>query len=205
MSVVKHIDDIVSWAQLSICSKIEFKKPDEDESGAKYEPIFVNPQTFAIYTPTKDRLPPDLTYNSPSLCVQLQDGDEDLTKNKGRLKINFALSTWNPGLHKKGELFIPEKDVEGKISYTKWDDPAGKSFQRHSEGWRDVWNFVDLCTEVLKKTSSIGNLRIAKEDGISFGSYTEDGNYLDFYPYFLAWVSFTVEYKINNAIFEPYL
>ena len=61
------------------------------------------------------------------------------------------------------------------------------------EGWRDSFNFVDLVLRELEGTEYIEGHRLAKESGIKFGLFTEDGNIWDYYPYWHSWISFTLE------------
>ena len=39
----------------------------------------------------------------------------------------------------------------------------------------------------------MGDLRVVKEQGITFGPFTEQDAIPDFYPYWYAWAQFTVE------------
>ena len=50
-----------------------------------------------------------------------------------------------------------------------------------------------LKQEELENTEYIDGHRIAKEAGIKFGLFTEEGNIWDYYPYWHNWISFTLE------------
>lgn len=200
MSIVYRLDKVAKWAQDTICSKVKLKLPDDDRNDGTYGVQLVSPGVFVLYVPTKDRMPPKATAPIPSLCVQLVEGSEDMTKNSGRMKLRFSLSAWNPGTHKEGELFIPYRDESGNLYYKAWtSDDVKEKFIRNAEGWRDVWNFADTALRELEAAEYIEGLRLVKEDGITYGPYQDDGAFTDFYPYWFAWINFTLEYGLNRT------
>lgn len=195
MSIVNNTEKIISWAEEFICSKIKLKIPDDDSNDGKYNYKLVNPAVFALFVPTKDRLPPKAAAPIPSLCVQIIDGKD--MPNSGTTRIRFGFSTWSPGTHGM-DIFAPKPGEPGK--YTQPDTDEGRAFyKRNSEGWRDAWNFVDLALREIESAEIIGGLlRVVKEDGITYGPYTEQDSILDCYPYWYAWVEFTVSYGITR-------
>lgn len=199
MSIVNNLDKVTQWAQEAICSKVKLKLPDDDKNDGSYTVQMVSPEAFVLYLPTKDRMPPKVAAPIPSLCVQLVEGTDHMTKSTGRMKMRFSLSAWNPGTHMQGEMFIPFRDEEGNLRYKEWtSEEAGEKFRRHSEGWRDVWSFVDTALRELENAEYINGLRLVKEEGVVYGPYTEDGAFTDYYPYWFAWISFTLEYGLNR-------
>lgn len=192
MSVVNNLDKLAEWADVNICQQVELKLPDDDATDATYPYKLVKPSAFVMYLPTKDRLPPNTAAPIPSLCVQIIEGTD--LKNNGSVKVRFSFSAWNPGDHGK-DIFVPNPASPG--SYTQWNTEEARAyFKRTSDGWRDVWNFVDVALRAVESTNTIDCIRIAHEKGVSFGPFAEQGSVVDYYPYWYAWVSFTVEYGI---------
>jgi len=183
MSIVNNIELIVGWAEKEICSRVKLKLPDDDRAGhtgaddGNYEYKLVSPSAFALFVPTKDRLPPKAAAPIPSICVQIVEG-KDLPQS-GTTKIRLGFAVWNPGLHRPAH-----------------DHPK---YERSGDGWRDAWNFVDVAIREISSTEVIGDmLRVVKEDGIAYGPFTEQDAISDYYPYWFAWVEFSVAYGINR-------
>jgi hypothetical protein len=206
MLLVKLFDDLTNWVLSDICSKITLKLPDDNQNGKNYEPQFVHPTAFALYLPGKEKLPPSVPAQIPSICVQLMEGNDMLTTGKRKLKMRLNLACWNPGTH-GAETYHPRKNQQalGGYSYYRVDNPdAADRYKRNNEGWRDIWNFADLTLRELEGTEYIVGWRIAKEDGISYGPFTEDGAIWDYYPYWHSWIAFTLEAGVPNKIPEAY-
>ena len=116
----------------------------------------------------------------PSITVQFGNGVQSKFEESGELKLRFLFATWNPGLHYK----------DGK-------KPA---FKLNTEGWRDVWNFVDFTLRKLTNTNFINSkIRIKHEDRINFGPMTENETLPNYYPYWCAWIEFTIKYGVNST------
>lgn len=200
MSIVNNLDKVAKWAQENICSKVKLKLPDDDRNDGSYSVQLVSPEAFVLYVPTKDRLPPKATAPIPSICVQLLEGNDDMSSSTGQMKMRFSLSAWNPGTHMAGEVLVPYRDEEGNLRYKQWtSDGSKEKFKRNAEGWRDVWSFADTVIRELENAEYIEGLRLVKEEGITYGPYQEDGTFTDFYPYWFAWVGFTLEYGLNRT------
>ena len=194
MTLVQSIDKVVAWLNESVCPQISLKLPDDYKNDTNYAVQFVHPAAFPLYTPGKDRLPPNVTAPIPSVCVQLMDGDDDLLKAKRQLKFRLCLACWNPGEH-GGEVFNPRNAAAatGGYSYYLADGKAAQKYTRNMEGWRDSFNFADLVLRELEGTEYIAGHRLVKESGIKFGLFTEEGNIWDYYPYWHNWITFTLE------------
>lgn len=174
MTIIKVLDEVKTWFQNEVCNNFTFKKePNKEEaidSGYKYE--LVNPKAFLMYVPFDEKF--------PSVTIQFSDGSVDKFKESGELKLRFLFATWNPGLH-----------------YEENKTPA---FKENSEGWRDVWNFIDGTLQKLTNTNHIGDhIRIKHEDKFQFGALSENGNMPNYYPHWCAWLTFTIQYVNNNA------
>lgn len=194
MLLVESIDKVVAWLNDSVCSQIQLKLPDDFKNDKEYGVEYVQPAAFPLYTPGKDRLPPNVRAPIPSVCVQLTEGSDDLLKRQRRLQIRFCLACWNPGEH-GGEIFHPRKNeaAVGGYSYYRLTGEAAKTYKRNMDGWRDSLNFADLVLREIENAEFIAGHRLVKEQGIKFGLFTEDGNIWDYYPYWHNWISFTLE------------
>lgn len=69
---------------------------------------------------------------------------------------------------------------------------------KNGEGWRDAWNFVDTALRRIENAEYLGDLRVIKEEGITFGPVAEQDAVPDFYPYWFAWAEFSVEEALTR-------
>ncbi len=196
MSVEKLIDTMTEWAQANICDHIKLKQPPANENapvdeGYKY--TLVNPVAFPMYVPTPEKLPPNVHSPFPSLCVRFVEGEDAAARGEGAVDVQFCFSAWNPGLH-------------GQDTYTKSADgtwsrnDAVRSFQRNAEGWRDLWQFVDIALRAIESENIIGCYTIDRATPIKFGPLTEQESIPDFYPFWFAVLSFRVTYPLMRNI-----
>ena len=189
MALVDDLVKIRDWFQSEICDHIELKLPDEEEndSGCDYE--LVKPTAFILYQPSKDRLPPNVRAPIPSLCIRLVEGEHKPQEglNVMRLIVNFC--TWNPGIHCP-DNFIPVEEGAGLKGYNQ---KAGAEYQRSADGWQDVYNFVDVTLRTIENAEFIAGFRVLSEDGIKFGMESKQDGLSDFYPFWPAWISFSVQ------------
>ena len=174
MTVIKILEEVRNWLDSEICGNFTFKKdPGKDKSiDAGYNHELVKPKAFILYPPFDEKF--------PSITVQFGNGIQSKFEENGELKLRFLFATWNPGLH-----------------YKDGETPA---FELNTEGWRDVWNFVDYTLIKLTNTNSISSkIRIKHEDKISFGPMAENETIPNYYPYWCAWIEFTIQYGINST------
>jgi len=203
MSIVDNIDKIADWVKEKICKGVLLKlPPDYDEENAQddenYEYKLVEPTVFKLYIPTKDKLLPINNFLTPSVCVRLLHGID--FRDKGNMSVQLLFSTWSAGDHNKDVFHLNKKDNK---NYFNLDE---NSYDRNSEGWRDVWNFVDKTLRTLEESEKIGTLRIMKEKGIEFSPIKEQEAIPDFYPFWFACIEFSVEYNIlRNKDFNDLL
>lgn len=205
MLLVESIDKVVAWLNENVCSQIQLKLPDDFKNDKEYAVEYVQPAAFPLYTPGKDRLPPNVRAPIPSICVQLTEGSDDLLKRQRRLQIRLCLACWNPGEH-GGEVLHPRKNEAalGGYSYYRLTGEAAQTYTRNMEGWRDSFNFADLVLREIESAEYIAGHRLVKEQGIKFGLFTEDGNILDYYPYWHNWITFTLEAGVTAATPKSY-
>ncbi len=190
MTITETLDSLQEWFDTNICKKVELKLPTDDQ--VKGTATLVHPATFALYVPAKDRIPPNIPAPIPSLCIQLMDGEDKTTEHKRKLNIRLCLAAWNPG-EQTGVTYRPHEDEEQFFNkkYSRGDE--NPKYTRNLDGWRDVWNFVDVIIQKLESTDIIAGLRVSKEDGIKYGPFTEDGAIWDYYPYWHSWITLTLE------------
>lgn len=198
MTVVDSLHEIAKWLNQTSCKKYEFKVPPNDPKTRiddTYEYKKAHPYAFPLYIPTKDRVPTGIISNMPSVCVQLVQGEDDNVKLDRSLTINLGLSIWNPGIHAQD------------IYYPKGKEPdTPEKFNVGSDGWMDAWNFADDILRRIGSTSNIGNLEIDKSKKVSFGPYKEQEAIPDFYPFWYAWIQFSVRTDfLRNSDVEKFL
>lgn len=173
MAVIKQLDMIKDWLEAEICPNFKFKQANDENVDATYNYKKVNPNVFILYVPPKEII--GEANRVPSICVQFDEGNENLAGASGVLRLRLQFATFNPGEHADG------------------------NFKVNTEGWRDVWNLVDYIMERIRNTELIGNMRILKENGISCGPISDQGQIPNFYPYYFAWMTFSVEYGIPSS------
>lgn len=184
MTITQCIENVTDWLNVTVCPNIKLKLPDDNQNGAKYKEEAVNPTAFAMYQPGKDKLPPGVKAPFPSVVVQLLEGTDDMIARNGRMKLQLSFTAWNPGNH-----------------------AGDQSFTRDAEGWKDVWNFVDRTLREIENSEYLNGLRVVKELSITYGQFQEEGQISDLYPYWGAWVIFTIERGLarTGAAYSEYL
>lgn len=189
MSIVNSIEVVKDWLTEKVCPLVKLKLPDDNATDASYPYKLVNPAAFSLFVPTKDRMPPNIAAPIPSVCVQLVSGSDDIINSSRGTKIRLLFSAWDPGYHEP-DIFKPKGDG---TYIQQYNEEAATTFEKNGEGWRDAWNFVDTALRVIENSEYIGELRVIKEEGINFGPVTEQDSVVDFYPYWFAWVEFSIE------------
>lgn len=202
MSIVQALDAMAEWLHSEVCLKVKLKPRSIDNQTTKYEYKLVNPEVFAMYTPTTKNKPPEVEATTPSICLQLIDGTDSPNASDRAMRVRLSFSAWNPGLHGP-DILTPTQGAHRK--YLKPGDEG--TFRETSEGWRDVWNFVDTALRVIENAEAIGGYGIDKKEGIKFGPFTWQNDIPDFNPFWFAWVELTVREQIirNRPEIDQYL
>ncbi len=177
MAVVRQLDKLKTWLETEICPQFKFKQADDENVDVTYPYELVNPNVFILYVPPKELI--SEANRVPSICIQFEDGSESMAEASGVLNLRLQFATFNPGNH--------------------YDYGIDRVFDTNVDGWRDVWNFVDYIMRKLRDTELIEDLRIVKENGIKFGPISDQGQIPNFYPYYFAWMTFSVEYGIPSS------
>lgn len=172
MTITQSLEALSTWLAENVCPKIDLKCPS-DNNAEHYETV--KPASFAMYLPTKEKLPPGIKAESPSVVTQLIEGTHTMTEGRTRLKLQLSFTSWNPGIH-------PGESSTG-----------AKTLERNSEGWKDVWNFVERALQEIENAEYLNGLRVVKEQGITFGQFQQEEQVSDLYPYWSAWAILTVE------------
>lgn len=198
MSIVNSIETVRGWLNTEVCPLVKLKLPDDNATDASYPYKLVNPAAFSLFVPSKDRTPPKVAAPIPSVCVQLAQGEDDLIEHTRGIKIRLCFSAWDPGYHGP-DIYIPIPQGNGSGTYIQqYNSEAADFFQKNGEGWRDAWNFVDTALRLIENAEYIGDLRVIKELGITFGPVAEQDAVPDFYPYWFAWAEFSVEETLTR-------
>ena len=205
MSVVNLLDRVTEWVQTNICPKILLKVPPDDTEPCDQDYIneTANPTAFSMYVPTKDKLAPPIKSPYPSVCVRFMDGTDDLTASKGSIGIQLCFSAWNPGTH-GADVYEPKADG----TFHRWTgEEADAYFKRNGDGWRDVWNAIDIALRAVESTTNIAGFEVDRSVPVKFGPLTEQEAIPDYYPFWYAWVSFQLNYPLrrNNQDIQKYL
>ena len=199
MTITDSLIQISEWLNREVCNAIMLKKPpnnDKTPINGKWNYEEVHPHAFPLFIPARDKLPPGISTNMPSICVQLVDGSDDITEHTRDLTINLGISTWNPGIHSK-DIYYPKE--------TKPEEP--EPYHSGYDGWMDAWNCVDVIVRKLESITGIEGLYLAPDANIKFGPYKEQEAIPDFYPNWFAYVQFTVRSDVvrNNQEIEQFL
>ena len=196
MSIVNSIETVRGWLNTEVCPLVKLKLPDDNATDASYPYKLVNPAAFSLFVPSNDRTPPKVAAPIPSVCVQLAQGEYDLIEHTRGIKIRLCFSAWDPGYHGP-DIYIAQGNGSGTY-IQQYNSEAADFFQKNGEGWRDAWNFVDTALRLIENAEYIGDLRVIKELGITFGPVAEQDAVPDFYPYWFAWAEFSVEETLTR-------
>ena len=195
MPIVDSIEVVREWLDANVCPLVMLKLPDDSATDASYPYKLVNPAAFSLFVPSKDRMPPNVAAPIPSVCVQLISGEDDLIARTRGIKLRLFFAAWDPGYHGP-DIFTPLADGSG--TYQQYNEQASALFTKNGEGWRDVWSFVDTTLRTVENAEYMGDLRVIKEQGITFGPVSEQDAVPDFYPYWFAWAEFSVEEALTR-------
>ena len=198
MTIVHTLDKVAEWLQQNVCAHVSLKPHAFDDQTDDYNMELVHPTVFSLYTPTKRTKPPGVKATIPSICVQLVDGTDEVFKRDRTLKLHLSFSAWDPGIHTQ-DVFEPT-DGESEIG-TAYKRGKKKKLQLSHEGWRDVWNFVDVALRAIETPRSLGGYQLDPKTPIQFGVYDEEGSISDYYPFWFAWVELAITQEIIVA--EP--
>lgn len=175
MAIITILDELKDWLDKNICCNYQFKKEPsmEDANDENYPYALINPKAYIMYVPTGAK--------TPSVTIQIPNGEIGRFEKTGTATVRLLFATWDTGKH---------------IENTK----GVKSFEISQEGWHDVFNFVNGTLRMLKNSTLLGeHIRIKHEDKIQFGQMSEKETMPNYYPYWCAWIEFTIQYGSNST------
>lgn len=171
MTIPQSLESFAEWLAANVCPKVTLKSAN-DKDIEKCEPV--HPASFAMFLPTKEKLPPGIKAESPAVVTQLIEGQHKMTEGKTQYKLQLSFTAWNPGTHPQ-------------------ETSGATKLVRTTEGWKDVWNFVERALQEIENAEYMNGFRLMKELGITFGQFQQEGQVSDLYPYWGAWAILTVE------------
>lgn len=201
MTNTKIIESLTDWVRENICEKVQLKLPTDNSTGP--EVTYVTPGAFALFVPAKDRLPPNVRAPIPSICVQVMEAKDKMIEHKRLMKIRLCLACWNPGTQ-SGEIFVPRDNETAMFGKSYTQGTEAKSYTRNLDGWRDIWNFMDVALREIEGAEFFAGVRLVKEQDIEFGPFVEQGAIWDYYPYWNSWISFFIEAGLVNQTPKSY-
>lgn len=167
--LIDNLEKITEWMQENVCDKINLYEPTEKLG--KQMPKTVHPTAFTMFIPSQDMLKKEKKI--PALCVQMDDGEEDLKTHENNINIRLFFAVWNPGRFETDELgvkCIPDTD-----------------------GWKDVLRFVNKAQKEIEKTVYIAGMRVDRNIPIRYEFYKTKDGIVDAWPYWYAQLTFALK------------
>ena len=189
MAIVNDLNKLRDWLQTEVCDTIQLKMPNDAKNDDGYEYELVNPTAFTLYTPAKDRLPPNVKVPVPSVCIRLSEGEHRPREGVNKMKLILYFCTWNPGIHRQ-DNFVPLEDGAGIKGY---NISAEAEYRRSADGWQDCYSFMDKTLRAIESAEYLADMRVVAEDGIKYGMASTQDGFIEDYPYWWAWIEFSVQ------------
>lgn len=199
MTAVDAISQVEDWLRTDVCPRILLKVPPGDGSpdSSQYEYRTGHPEVFSMYWPAgTTNARPGVEYTQPGVMVQVVDGEDEVGGLRSTYGIRLHLGAWNPGRHQQDVWTpsYPSLSLQGeKTEYGPFVRGDGDGFVPvFDDGWRDVWNFLDVVRESLRTARSIGSMQIDPTEPVRFSQYKENDAAINLYPYWFAYIDFTL-------------
>lgn len=168
-TIVRTYDAVVAWTKENVAPRLSLleppKRPTELEG---YVPEYRNPSVFEMFVPSDKRMPDDGRL-SPSITVQLLPTVENEDGSRS-MRVRYALTVWDPG----------------KVAV------EGGEVARNNDGWRSLFNALDETVSALKGAETIAGCYLDRSKNIETALADQDGEILDFWPYWLGRCDFTL-------------
>lgn len=168
MLLIDELEKVTEWMQENVCNHINLYEPTEKIG--RQMPQTVHPTAFTMFIPSQDMIK---AKKVPALCVQLDDGTEDLATNESAINIKLFFAAWNPGRFLKCEDGI--KCIPG------------------TEGWKDIFRFVGKAQREIEKTIYIAGMRVDRKIPVRYELYRTKDGIADAWPYWYAQLTFTLK------------
>lgn len=206
MTVVETIDRLSEWVEKNIAQKILLKQPPSAELNPTTrikEPIthgvkFVHPVVFPLFIPAKDKMKVEVSPPVPSICVQPADCSDDIVNQKRYMTVQLSLACYNPG-YQSDEIFVPHEDLLQDIPRAYKQGADIQQYKRNFDGWRDIWNFLDVVLRELEGVESLSGFAVLMDEPIDYGLFEDYKNAED-YPYWHAYVKFRLVSGLVRAV-----
>lgn len=198
MTSVEAIDSICDFCRKKICADVKLKYPRQvNDSGYEYE--LVTPSVHGMFAPPSKSPKSGAAVEIPSMTVQLLSGDDFPLKKETRLEFQILFVTWSPGMHGK-DIF--KQDETNPLLFLQWNNQEAKNYYDRAEnGWRDVWNWIDKARREFGNAGSIAGMEIDPDGaGIHFEPIKEQDSLPDFYPFWMARLTFSAEAKLLRSV-----
>ena len=175
MTAVDAISQVEDWLRTDVCPRILLKVPPGDGSpdSARYEYRTGHPEVFSMYWPAgTTNARPGVEYTQPGVMVQVVDGEDEVGGLRSTYGVRLHLGAWNPGRHQQ-DVWTPSSPSlslqDAKTEYGPFVRGDGDGFVPvFDDGWRDVWNFLDVVRESLRTARSIGSMQIDPTEPVRF-------------------------------------
>lgn len=192
MTVINAIEDVKKLLEMRVAPNITLLVPSGID-GKEYTEKYANPKVFELFEPENGRLPEGVEYTTPNIVVQFSQGRENIATNKKGIDIVLAFSTWRPGDYRTlNNLEYKGIEVGTEGAKIEFAGEIEKTLIRNENGWKDVYNLMELSKKEIISAGKIGNFVLDAATDIKYGPYTKDGALVDFYPYYHLWMSFTL-------------
>lgn len=211
MTSVQAVTEVMEWLRERVCPRVTLKVPPDprEPDTTPYEYRTAHPEVFGMYWPVgPENCAPGVEFTHPGMLVSIQDGEDAVGGLESTFRLRVHCGAWNPGRHAEDtwtpdnpELRLPDGTTTAEYGpYVR--DEGGEFVPVFEDGWRDVWNFVDTLRDALRSTRSIGHLELDAETPVTFSPYKEGDAAINTYPYWFAYVDFSVR---SSASGDPTL
>lgn len=168
MLLIDELEKITEWMQKNVCDHINLYEPTEKVG--RQMPKTVHPTAFTMFIPSQDMIK---ERKLPALCVQMDDGEENLKSSESSVNIKLFFAVWNPGKFEVNEM--------------------GVKCVPDTEGWKDALRFVNKAQKEIEKTVYIAGMRVDRNVPIRYEFYRTKEGIADAWPYWYAQLTFTLK------------
>lgn len=200
MTAVIAIDKVTAWVQKNICEPVQLKEPPNNDKAndENYEYRRVTPACYSLFLPGEEKTAPQFIPQTPSVCVKVLAGEDNLTTNESTLTFELSFCAWDPGVYGR-DILVPDKN--DPFTFREWRGKESDKFLKiDGQGWRDVWNWIDTGLQSIRNTTEMNGIALDLETPVTYGPYADQDGIVDIFPYWLAWISFKAKMPIRKNI-----
>lgn len=194
------LETLCDWLNEEVCSQIQLFAPKDNFHDGKHPPKLVHPVAYPLFIPDSTILPQGQE-PLPAIVIQVLNGSDDVLKHLRTYQLRLILISWLPG-HYDALDFIKhtkEQTSTGDLPYSYYqaaENAQKGKYTRTLSGWKDNSNFMETVLSAFEQTEFIGKdktIRLKKEEKITFGHFQTEYQLLDFYPYWVTYITFSIE------------